>query len=710
MPDFKEGRRLLFDVESDGLLPTLTKLHCLVIKDVDTKQIWKFRRNKKMDNIAEGVAMLQRSGMLIGHNIIGFDIKAIQIVFPDFSTEGIEIRDTLVIVRLLPLDFKKLDFAANKQGRLPGKFIGKHSLDSWGYRLGKRKGDYMADMVDKGLDPWAEWNPDMEDYCENDVEVNFLLWEMIETFQVNLDTIDMEQATQEVVTYMEHIGFPFKVAEAKKLAEGLQKQFDALVAKVSEGRRGKHVADKKYVVGPLWDDPDGKQAAKVKLKPREEFGEDYSRRWWGDITIPKKTTKSSDPAKRGDRTEGAAYCKLKWVPFKSTSRDQVVSVLIDDYGWEPTEWTETGKPSVGDTVLRAFGEHHEECIDFANIFRIQKLLGYMVNGAEAWVKKYNEETGSVHCYINIGGTVTGRASHHGPNLGQVPSVQTEEDDEGIDQIVYGIAGKCGYECRALFGADTLLTPSLKKKYGGKRVPDLITEMPADFANTFVQCGVDLSGIEFRMLAERMAEHDGGELIEVIASGQDIHAYNMKKTGISSRSIIKRGLYGLLYGAGDPKIGATIAANLDPNKWPEAGRLFRAQLMEGIPALKKVIDAVQAQAEQGFIYGLDGRKVFCRSSHSALNTQLQGDAALIAKRWLVFTEDAALSAGMNHGWAGEFAMLAFVHDEIQTAVRARKAKEYAALCIEAAAQAGESFDMACPIDAEAKLGWNWSDCH
>lgn len=677
-----EKRRLLYDVETNGLLPTLDRIHCLVIMDVDTKQIWRFRRNKVMNNIIDGITMLEEAAMLIGHNIIGFDQKAVRKVYPHFEFDG-EIRDTLVLVRLLPIDFKPLDMAANKRGQLPGMFIGKHSLDSWGYRLGKRKGDYAKEMLAAGKDPWGEWNEEMEDYCVNDVEVNFLLWEMIQKYDVPKDAVDMEQATQEVVTYMEHTGFPFNKAQAEKLHLKLQSDMDSLVAALVKDRCGKFVAEKKIAVLPLWNDPKGLQNAKSYPAPRAEFGEDLSRKWWGEVTIPKKTMKSKNPLKRGDRTEGAAYCKMKWKDYNPTSRIQVTDMLVDEYGWNPTEWTKTGMPSIDDTVLRGLSDTIPMCEDLADVFFLQKLLGYVANGQEAWLKRYNEDTGAVHCYINIGGTVTGRCSHHGPNLGQVPSVHLDKNEDPI----LGKAGSYGYECRSLF-----------------YTPSDVQGIP------WQQVGVDLSGIEFRCLAEAMAKFDGGEMIEVIRSGQDVHAYNMSKTGISSRSIIKRGLYGLLYGAGDPKIGATIAPESNPHEWPEIGRRFRAQLMDGLPALRNVIGEVQEEAESGFISGLDGRLLPCRSPHSALNTKLQSAGALIAKRWAVFTEDACLDAGLDHGWHGDFAMLAFVHDELQIAGKEEYIEKIAQLCIESAADAGTSFGFVCPIDAQRKIGHTWAECH
>lgn len=671
-----------FDVETNGLLPTLDRIHVLHMVNVKTREAFTYRRNEDEDTIEEGIKRLSAADKLTGHNIIGFDLKAVRKVFPDFDFQG-EIHDTLVSIRLLPIEFKQKDSVLHKRGKLPSKLIGSHSLDAWGYRLGRRKGDYAKDCIEKNIDPWATWNQDMEDYCVNDVEVNLELLKFIEGFRLNKDVLEMEQATQEVVTYMEQSGYPFNLAEAEKLIHELQSQFDTLIKLASENVCGRYVADKKHVVSAIWHDPEGIQASREYKKPRFEWGEDYSRAIWADITIPKMTSKSSDPTKRGDRTEGAAYCKIKWQAFSPTSRDHVRYLLRDKYDWKPQHWTPKGNPSVDDISLRALIDTVPIANTLADIYLIQKLLGYLANGAEAWVKKYNPNTGKIHPYTNIGGTVTGRCSHHGPNIGQVPSVEVGPDDKPV----MGLAGGYGWECRALF-----------------HTPDLIHGDP------WCQVGVDLSGIEFRMLAENMAEFDGGEIMNVIVSGQDIHRYNMAKTGIESRSVIKRGLYGLLYGAGDEKLGATVAPDTDPGKWQEAGRRFRSQIMEGLPALKHVVAKYKRQAESGYIIGLDGRKLLCRSPHSSLNTKLQSDGALVAKRWVIFIEDFALDAGLDHGWSGDFAMMAFIHDEVQSAVKAVHAQKYAELCVEAAAESGRSFGLKCPIGAEYKIGHNWAETH
>ena len=186
---------------------------------------------------------------------------------------------------------------------------------------------------------------------------------------------------------------------------------------------------------------------------------------------------------------------------------------------------------------------------------------------------------------------------------------------------------------------------------------------------------------------------------------------MDKTGITSRDIIKRGLYGLMYGAGDEKLGLTVAPNEPQHMHKQIGAAFRAKMMSGLPALKKTIDKVQGEvARRGYLIGLDGRHLHARSSHSALNLRLQSDAGLIAKKWAVLTEQYCLDSGLDHGWTGDFTMLAFVHDELQAGAKRDFAKLYADCCIKAAKDAGIAFGVQCPVDAVAKFGHNWYETH
>ena len=61
-------RTAVFDLEANGLHDA-TKIWCIVIKDVDTKEIYKYGP----EDIKQGIVALESYDRLIGHNIIDFD-------------------------------------------------------------------------------------------------------------------------------------------------------------------------------------------------------------------------------------------------------------------------------------------------------------------------------------------------------------------------------------------------------------------------------------------------------------------------------------------------------------------------------------------------------------------------------------------------------------------------------------------------------------
>ena len=126
--------RLVFDIETDGLLDTLTQIHCIVLKDIDTNEVFSF----PPADIEQGLDLLYKADTIIGHNIINFDIPAIQKVYPSFETEA-EVLDTLVLSRVIKADQTNKDFSSMV---LPRKLNGSHGLKAWGIRLGILKGAY----------------------------------------------------------------------------------------------------------------------------------------------------------------------------------------------------------------------------------------------------------------------------------------------------------------------------------------------------------------------------------------------------------------------------------------------------------------------------------------------------------------------------------------------------------------------------------------
>ncbi len=268
---------------------------------------------------------------------------------------------------------------------------------------------------------------------------------------------------------------------------------------------------------------------------------------------------------------------------------------------------------------------------------------------KSWIDAVGDD-GRVHGSVICTGTITGRMSHQNPNVAQVPSVKSPFGDE----------------CRACWTVPE----------GHKLV------------------GVDASGLELRMLAHYM---DDKEYVNEILNG-DIHTTNQQIVGLKSRDKAKTFIYALIYGAGDQKIGSIV----DGDK--RDGKQLKQRFLSGQPAFKSLRERVQRAAQKGFLKGLDGRKIILRHQHAALNTLLQGGGAIVMKKALCILDERLKLANIDYKF------VANIHDEWQIEVRECQAKRVGYLAVESIKDAGNFFNMRCPLDGEYKIGSNWSETH
>ena len=164
--------QLLFDIESTGLLRQGSRIHCLVVRNAEdeTTQVFDHRPSQA---VIQGVKQLERADVLIGHNIIGYDIPLLKEQFPDFAPSG-QCIDTLVLSRLFYPHLSERDYERRPIG-MPQRLYGRHSLEAWGYRLKCFKGDFG-----KHEGSWAVYTPEMLDYCIQDTEVTLKLWQLMQ--------------------------------------------------------------------------------------------------------------------------------------------------------------------------------------------------------------------------------------------------------------------------------------------------------------------------------------------------------------------------------------------------------------------------------------------------------------------------------------------------------------------------------------------------
>ncbi len=165
-----ESQMLVFDCETDGLLHDVSTIHCIAIYDSQKEETFLFNhQGGDAEPITEGLHMLTEADVIVGHNIIGYDIPVFRKTYSWFNPRA-DVIDTLVLSRLYHPNMMEIDKRRNVP-RMPLQLYGRHSLEAYGYRLGEYKGEFG-----KTTD-WKEWSQEMQDYCEQDVKVTTKLCE-----------------------------------------------------------------------------------------------------------------------------------------------------------------------------------------------------------------------------------------------------------------------------------------------------------------------------------------------------------------------------------------------------------------------------------------------------------------------------------------------------------------------------------------------------
>jgi len=412
--------------------------------------------------------------------------------------------------------------------------------------------------------------------------------------------------------------------------------------------------------GFTFDEPKAQQLAahfQSKLANLEQELQDTIAPFYlpdGKVLTSKRTTNGT---KRPSTTAGAEYQKIKLVTFNPGSRHHIADRLKKLYGWEPTVFTPSGQPQVDEVTLSKLVWPEAKLL--TEYFLMQKRLGLLIGKDEdkGWLNVVTK--GKIHGRVITNGAVTGRMTHR--LIANIPRVTSPY----------------GRELRELFTAS----------------PDRC------------QVGIDVSGLELRMLAHFLAAWDAGAYGKEVCEG-DVHTYNMIAAGLATRDQAKTFCYGWLYGAGATKLGSIAEPTADEVTQTKIGKRLKKAFASKIPGIPELLRSVEEAAKRGYLKGLDGRKIPLRSPHSALNFLLQGAGAVVCKRWVVELDNEV----ERRGWRGKAQSLIVYHDETQYEVDPEIAEEFGKVAVMCIARAGEYFGIRIPLTGEYKVGRSWADCH
>jgi DNA polymerase I-like protein with 3'-5' exonuclease and polymerase domains len=385
--------RLLFDIETDDL--KATKVWCVVTHDMDTKEMRSFRPFE----IEQALGFLGQAEELIGHNIYSFDLPVLAQLHA--FRRPPKILDTLLWSRASYPERKAYDFGSLRRDPtyIPKQMIGRHSLESWGHRLGDHKIHH---------DEWGRYSEEMLARCQQDVLLNVKLYEyLLNAGRVSEEAARWESECGWIIARQEKHGVRFDTEKAVELyarlnahKARLEKQLDGVFAPW-------------YVAG-------------------KEF-------------VPKRDNQ------RLGYVAGAAMTKVELTEFSPGSRDHIADRLVKVRGWKPVEFTDNGRPKIDDDILAKLP--WPECKLLGEYLMVVKRLGQVGEGTKAWLKL--EKGGRLYGRVHVTGAVTSRMAHQNPNLAQVPASRSPYGpecrelflpDEG--QVLVG-ADASGLELRML---------------------------------------------------------------------------------------------------------------------------------------------------------------------------------------------------------------------------------------------------------------------
>ena len=601
--------KLVFDLEADGFHPT--KVHCLSVADATSVRLF------VGDEIKQGLALLDSATHVIGHNIIGYDLPVLKRLHGWVPKAKVE--DTFVLACLMEPEVFPVKGEKHK-----------HSLRAWGMRLKVHKGDYSGG--------WGEYNEDMGKYCKQDSVVARALWLRLEKERHSHDwelAIRIEYEFQAILTEQESNGWLFDWEAGLDTLwrwNGIRSLLEADILQ--------HMP-----------------------KLCEPLGAEYGKLYKKDGTLNARTQEWADAA--GVKPAGP-FTAIQWLDPNLNSRQQLVTILLSQ-GWKPTEFTETGQPSLTEESLDTVEGELGKAIAYR--FMLSKRIA-LLHGLLKHVRADDRVgAGGIAC-----GAVTGRVTHR------------------VVVNVPRATSPLGPELRSLF----IVPP------GRKLV------------------NADAEGLEMRMLCHYMNDPEFTK--EVIdgdkEKGTDVHTKNVarfKLKGDDLRNRAKTTLYAMIYGSGDENLGQTMGVfgkgqelvwnerkkrNID-TKAERAGAAAKEGFLTGLPKYAILLESVAEEAGKGWVLGLDGRKLYVRGEHSALNTKLQAAGNIVVKAATIKSHKHIQKMRYDAKIVGHF------HDEVN--------RDSAPECAEAV---GKSFDLSlkwaegffkvrCPLAGSYAVGSNWS---
>lgn len=645
---------VIADLEANGLLDTATKVWCGVFKNARNKHVTKFTPTE----IPKMLEFMDTIDVIIMHNGVDYDLPLLEKLY-GYKFKG-KVIDTLILSRLYkPKRSRPVNMPPRSRG-------GPHSLEAWGYRLGRGKPEH---------EDWNNYSPEMLHRCTEDVEITDLVFRALREEEKGYDWKHAKTMTTKLFQILHEqskYGWLVDREYMERCISLLTKWIEKIDSVVQPTLPMKAEIEKKIKGG---ESHYFKDVFKIN-------GDYYNtiKDWYEKTGLDSDSVRVAGP-----------FCRVTFRPVDISKPDEVKSYLLEQ-GWKPAEWNYK-KDKFGKDVKDENGNKIKTSpkMSYKDPFegvegRTGRLVARRVqclhrrSTIEGWIKLIRED-GRVSTPVS-GLAETGRAKHRG--IVNVPGTES---------------------------------------FFGKQMRKCFICKPG-----YKIVGTDSAGCQNRMLAARVGnEFFTRTLLEGKKEDESsIHYVNKaaieKELGFPITYGNSKNLnYAFMFGASDSKLGSII------NHGKEVGTRIRKAMLGVAPGFSELVEDLTKEWRQnakkrkvstkygrrteyynGWIAGLDGRPIFISSEHQILVYMLQSDEAIMMTHAYCLLYHRAHKRGWKHGV--DWGFLIWYHDEFQCEVKEEIASEFAKLAESCIEDAGKYFKINCPHKGESDIGNNWYMTH
>ncbi len=626
----------IFDIEANGLLREATKMHCGSIKAY-RGAMHKFSPLSGEDFVKEFLEHLDTFDVLIAHNGIGYDFPLLKKLY-GWEFKG-KIVDTLIMSRLLSPN-RLVPF------NCPNKKAGPHSLESWGYRVGRGKPEH---------DDWENFSEAMLHRNSEDVEITELVYDALmeeangsnwrNAFLLSFELFTRLQQQEQYGWKVDQEHMQFCIRQLTKWIERIDKVITPRLPQVLEIEETKKNGEYNYIRKPF-----------LKSGEYSQSVVDWCDRNNVDISTKPIT---------------GCFSRISFRVTDLNSNSETKDFLLS-LGWEPLEWNTDDDGNRTSPKLSKDDPFEGISGKLGNLVA-RRVQCRQRRGIIEGLCQLVREDGRIASIVNTL-AVTGRATHR--NIVNIPKASSFYGKQ-MRQI---FTSSEGY---VLVGTDS----------AGNQLRQLAARMNNPQYIFAMTSGNKEDGTDPHTLTQKAGDLESRDIAKnvmyclLFGGGDAKLAKTAKKpqgTGAELRDKLYRGLDGL-------------------------GELMERLTLEWKATARQRFNAKFNRMEyfNGKITGLDGRPITVPSEHQILVYLLQSDEAIhMAKAYCILCAEL----DKKYVWGKDYGVVCWYHDEYTIECRKEIADDVKRISEDAIRLAGEYFNIKCPHAGEGAIGRNWYDIH